>query len=71
MVFCKHCGEEALGEHLRELPIKAPSRKGITNKQKTVETRALNPDENRRYYGDIKVGDVLKFINEDNNEIMY
>jgi len=32
--------------------------------RKTVESRALNPEEPERYFGDIKVGDVLRFVNK-------
>ncbi len=38
---------------------------------KTVETRALNPEEKDRYYGDIKAGDIIKCMLKGTDETMY
>ncbi len=40
------------------------SRDMIIKGIKTLETRALNPEEPKRYFGDIKVWDTIKFINK-------
>jgi valyl-tRNA synthetase len=39
----------------------------IKEGKKTIETRALNPEEKDRYFGDIKAGDILdlKYIEDD------
>lgn len=37
---------------------------------KTVETRALNPDEPERYFGNIKVGETIELERVDNGEIL-
>ncbi|MDH5442511.1 MAG: class I tRNA ligase family protein [Candidatus Nomurabacteria bacterium] len=43
----------------------------LANGSKTVETRALNPEESERYFGDVKNGDVIKAINKKTNEEMF
>jgi ASC-1-like (ASCH) protein len=42
--------------------------KAIIDEIKTIETRALNPEEPERYFGDVKVDDVVKFINKETKE---
>ena len=39
--------------------------KAIVDGVKTLETRALNPEEPERFFGNIQVGDVVKFINKE------
>jgi len=39
--------------------------------EKTVESRALNPDEPERYFGNIKTGDIIRCENMDTGENMY
>lgn len=41
-----------------------PTRNAIDDETKTIETRALNPDEPERYFGDVEVGDELTFVNK-------
>lgn len=36
--------------------------------KKTVETRALNPDEPERYFGNVKVGDQIELKSVDTGE---
>ncbi len=43
----------------------------LKNGTKTIETRALNPHEPERYFGNIVEGDVLRFVNKLTGEIMY
>ncbi|MEK7537977.1 MAG: alpha/beta hydrolase, partial [Patescibacteria group bacterium] len=45
--------------------------RALQNGEKTVETRALNPDEPDRYFGDVKEGDVIKGVLKGTNEVMY
>jgi len=42
----------------------------IKNGSKTVETRALNPDEPERYFGNAKVGDTLECLAVDTGEML-
>lgn len=44
---------------------------GLISGYKTIETRALNPDEKDRYFGDIKKGDYIKAINKLTEEVRY
>ncbi len=43
----------------------------ILKGKKTVETRALNPDELERYFGDIKAGQYLKLKNMTSGDVRY
>jgi len=36
--------------------------KRLLSGEKTIETRALNPDEPERYFGDVAEGDMLRFV---------
>lgn len=40
----------------------------LKNGTKTIETRALNPEEKERYFGDVVVGDTLCFLNKNTQE---
>lgn len=42
----------------------------IKSGAKTVETRALNPDEPERYFGNIKKGDKLELKSVDTGEVL-
>ncbi len=42
----------------------------IRTGEKTIETRALNPEEPERYFGDIKAGDILICIDKSSEEKM-
>ena len=61
VVHCESCGandaEVKLSLNFREENVW----KNILSGKKTVETRALNPDEPERYFGNIAEGDVLRF----------
>ena len=45
--------------------------KAIVDGVKTIETRALNPEEPERYFGDVKVDDIIKFINKETKEELF
>ncbi len=45
--------------------------KAIVDGVKTIETRALNPEEPERYFGDVRVDDVIKFINKETKEELF
>ena len=41
------------------------TRQAVKDGVKTIETRALNPEETDRYFGDVKSGDIVKFVNKE------
>jgi len=41
------------------------TREAIVDKIKTIETRAINPEEKDRYFWDVKVWDIVKFNNKE------
>lgn len=43
----------------------------IKSKEKTIETRALNPEEPERYFGDIKEGDLIVCVDKSEKEHKY
>lgn len=43
----------------------------IVDGVKTLETRALNPDEPDRYFGNIKIGDTIKCNNKETGDIIF
>lgn len=47
------------------------TRQAIINWIKTIETRALNPEEKDRYFGDVQVWDILKFNNKETWESIF
>jgi ASC-1-like (ASCH) protein len=52
--------------NFREYPIFELIKDGV----KTVETRALNPDEPERYFGNIKVGDKVNLLSKNTGEML-
>lgn len=71
MTHCDHCKEvvESTPHQLnfREEKIW----KKIISGEKTIETRALNPEEPERYFGNIKEGDLVKFTYVPTGENLY
>ncbi len=71
MTHCDHCKEvvESTPHQLnfREEKIW----KKLISGEKTVETRALNPEEPERYFGNIKEGDLVKFTYVPTGENLY
>ncbi len=62
MVKCLECGAR---EFQTKWEIKFYHEKiweNILNEAKTIETRALNPEEPHRFLGDIKAGDIVRFV---------
>ena len=45
--------------------------RALQSGEKTIETRALNPEEPHRYFGDMKEGDIIKAILKGTAETMY
>jgi leucyl-tRNA synthetase len=71
MIFCNHCKEKIESSALEVRFYEQRTWRKIVAGKKTVETRALNPEEPERYFGDIKEGDYLKFRNMKTNEERY
>lgn len=68
IIKCKHCLADKLDI---KVEINFPKEKVfqlIKNGQKTIETRALNPEEPKRYFGNVKAGDLVKFKNTRDND---
>ncbi|HOG15538.1 MAG TPA: class I tRNA ligase family protein, partial [Candidatus Absconditabacterales bacterium] len=63
IVFCNHC-DSKLTINFRN----KDTRNGILSGNKTIETRALNPEEPERFFGNIKAGDIVVAINKETNE---
>ena len=42
--------------------------KRIMNGIKTVESRALNPEESERYFGNVQIGDLILGVNKNNDQ---
>jgi leucyl-tRNA synthetase len=65
-----HCEDCAVEEYRREARVSLNFYYGdvwsaLLNGTKTLETRALNPEEKNRYFGDVKVGDIINFSYRD------
>lgn len=63
IVFCNHC-DSKLTINFRN----KDTRNGILSGNKTIETRALNPEEPERFFGNIKAWDIVVAINKETNE---
>ncbi len=68
IIKCKHCLADTLDVKVEVSFPKEKVFKLITSGQKTVDTRALNPEEPDRYFGNVKVGDFVKFNDKQNND---
>jgi len=70
IIHCENCslkGKKVLSINFREQKVWDAIVEGI----KTVESRALNPEEKSRYFGNYSIGDVLEFVNKNTNEKKY
>ena len=64
IVKCKNC---ALKKMKIKMELNFRTKKvwnEIIKNEKKIETRALNPEEKEGYFGDIKIGDIVKFNNK-------
>lgn len=68
LVHCEQCGDEEtevkMDINFRDDLIWKAIREG----KKTVETRALNPEESSRFFGSVKAGDALRLVNKNSGE---
>ena len=67
IIKCKHCLADKLDIKAEINFPKEEVFRLIKNGAKTIDTRALNPEEPERYFGGIKTGDLLKFKDKQNN----
>lgn len=68
LVHCEQCSDEET-----EVKMEINFRddliwKAIREGKKTVETRALNPEESNRFFGSVKAGDALRLVNKNSGE---
>ena len=70
IIRCKHCLADKLDTKVTVSFPKEEVVQLIKNRTKTIETRALNPEEPERYFGDVKAGDLVKFNDKQNNDFL-
>jgi leucyl-tRNA synthetase len=70
VVHCEHCKEKAQ-EAISISFYRQDTWKALIDGTKTIETRALNPEEPERYFGNIKKGEYVKAINRVTGESQY
>ncbi len=63
VVFCNHCNTKGTIHFYNQ-----DTWNGIKNWTKTVETRALNPEEPDRFFGNYKEGDIITAVNKETND---
>jgi len=71
IIHCAKCKKDAEENSLTLNFYNQETFSKIKDGSKTIETRALNPEEKDRYFGNVKKGDYLKFLNKETNEIIY
>lgn len=64
IIYCAACGEKEREIKLTVNFYDDRTWQGILSGEKTIETRALNPEEPKRYFGAVKEGDSLVFVNK-------
>jgi len=63
VVFCNHCNTKTSINFYNQ-----ETRNGIISGVKTIETRALNPEEPDRYFWNIKEWDIILATNKETNQ---
>ena len=66
-----HCPQCAVSDAKTSLSLSfyyQPTWDAILNGVKTVESRALNPHESKRFFGDVAVGDIVELVNKTSDE---
>lgn len=61
IIYCKNCAANDTKAKVEVNFYNLPNWKLIKSGEKTFETRALNPHERKRYFGNVKEGDSIKF----------
>jgi leucyl-tRNA synthetase len=65
VVFCDHCESKGSIHFYNQ-----DTWKGIETWSKTIETRALNPEEPERFFGNYKEGDIITAVNKETQTTM-
>lgn len=68
IVHCGQCAEKDANVKLEVNFYNDSIWRALISGTKTVETRALNPEEKDRYFGNIVSGDVVCFVNKNSGE---
>ena len=71
VVYCDKCKKNIEKNSLELSFYDQDSFNNLINGSKTIETRALNPEEKNRFFGDVKKGDTLKCINKTDKRVIY
>ncbi len=71
LVHCAVCKEKVLNNSATINFYEQETWGRLVSGKKTVETRALNPEEPDRYFGDIKIGNTIKAVNKLTGEEKY
>ncbi len=71
VVYCEECKKNAEENSLTLNFYNQEAFENLAKGLKTIETRAMNPDEKDRYFGNLKKGDSLKCVNKNNSKIIY
>ncbi|HSW66061.1 MAG TPA: leucine--tRNA ligase [Bacillota bacterium] len=70
IVHCAQCAVKDAGFKLSINFYNQETWTGIASGTKTVESRALNPDEPERLFGNVQSGDTIKAVNKENGQEM-
>jgi len=65
MVWCEHCQQQIESSATAISFYRQDTWQQLTSGRKTVETRALNPEEPERFFGNVGVGQFLKAVNKE------
>lgn len=68
LVKCDRCGIAEVKTKLSINFYNHDAWSRLLSGEKTIETRAINPEEPKRYFGDVAIGDMVKFVHKKTNE---
>jgi len=71
MIYCESCKKKVEDKSIVLSFYNQESFENLKNGSKTIETRALNPEEKNKFFGRLKEGDYLKCLNKINGEVIY
>ncbi len=71
LVHCDNCKERIINNSLTINFYEQETWNRLASGMKTVESRALNPEDAERYFGNVKSGDNLKAVNKITKEEKY
>ncbi|MEK6873727.1 MAG: class I tRNA ligase family protein [Nanoarchaeota archaeon] len=71
VVYCDKCKENVEKNSTELTFYDQESFENLKNGLKTMETRALNPEEKNKFFGRLKGGDYLKCVNKTDGRLIY